>query len=86
MLVTVSGLSTPAQAQKYWQGLAAAQDIVKALPEGLSEMETVLSLYRYLTDNVRYDYNDYYQNAGKELTIDGEKYRVITSSEVLVVL
>ena len=24
----------------------------------------------------------YYQNAGKELTIDGEKYRVITSSEV----
>ena len=28
----------------------------------------------------------YYQNAGKELTIDGEKYRVITSSEVLVVL
>ena len=28
----------------------------------------------------------YYQNAGKELTSDGEKYRVITSSEVLVVL
>ena len=28
----------------------------------------------------------YYQNAGKELTIDGEKYRVITSSEVLVVI
>lgn len=28
----------------------------------------------------------YYPNAGKELTIDGVKYRVITSSEVLVVL
>jgi len=28
----------------------------------------------------------YYPNAGKELTIDGEKYRVITSSEVLVVV
>lgn len=28
----------------------------------------------------------YYQNAGKEITVEGEKYRVITSSEVLVVL
>jgi co-chaperonin GroES (HSP10) len=28
----------------------------------------------------------YYPNAGKELTISGQKYRVITSSEVLVVL
>ena len=67
MLVTVSGLSTPAQAQKYWQGLAAAREIVKALPEGLCETETVLSLYRYLTDNVRYDHFDYYQNAGNML-------------------
>ncbi len=28
----------------------------------------------------------YYPNAGKELTIKNEKYRVITNSEVLVVL
>ena len=28
----------------------------------------------------------YYPNAGKQLTIKGEKFRVITTSEVLVVL
>ncbi|MBR6038852.1 MAG: hypothetical protein IKP38_00030 [Clostridia bacterium] len=68
VLVTINGIPDARCVQYYLEGVAAAQAIVDTVPEGSTEFQTALYLYRYLADNVEYDYNDYYEN-GKQLLL-----------------
>ncbi len=68
VLVTISGLPNRYCTQLYHEAFAAAEKIVATVPEGSSEFQTALYLYRYLTDNVEYDNNEYYEN-GKQLIL-----------------
>lgn len=45
---------------KYHAALEAAQEVVDSVPKGYNEKQTALYLYNYLTENVSYDYDDYY--------------------------
>ncbi len=60
VLVTIPGMEKQGVMSKYRQGLDAARDIVDGMPRDLSEREKVTYLYNYLTEHVRYDYEDYY--------------------------
>lgn len=60
LLVTLGGMEARNIADSYLEGVAAAEAVVDAMPKDLDEMGKILYLYRYLTDNVRYDYNNYY--------------------------
>ena len=61
LLVTLGGMEHGNLFEEYREGIAAAEAIVDGMPENLSEREKMLYLYRYLTDNVRYDLDDYYE-------------------------
>ena len=60
MLITLGGMEAKGVMDQYLEGVAAAKAVVDAMPEGLDERGKMLYLYKYLTDNVRYDYDDYY--------------------------
>ena len=60
--VTLRGMEKQGVMSEYQQSLAAARDIVAGIPEGSSEYEKALYLYQWLTDNVYYDYGDYYES------------------------
>lgn len=70
VLVTISALPDYKTAQYYLKGVEEAQKIVASVPEGSSEFQTALYLYSYLTDNVEYDYDDYYEKGKKILLYD----------------
>lgn len=55
---------------KYHAAMDAAKKIVAAMPKGGSETENALYLYHYLTENVFYDYDDYYSGADWNLVYD----------------
>ena len=61
LMITVSGMENGGSVDKYRAGLAAAQAVVDAMPEGLDEQGKMLYLYKYLCDNVRYNYGLYYE-------------------------
>lgn len=63
VLVSIQGAENGVKRTYYLDGVRAAEKIVDEMPEGLSEYEKVLYLYKYLTDHVRYDYNDYYESS-----------------------
>lgn len=65
LLITIHGLETGNNSERYPEGLAAAQAIVDAMPDGLDEKGKMLYLYQYLTDNVRYDNDNYYGYYGE---------------------
>ena len=65
LLITISAMETGYTSERYPEGLAAAQAIVDAMPEGLDEQGKMLYLYQYLTDNVRYDNDNYYGYYGE---------------------
>ena len=46
--------------EKYHAAIDAAREIVSSVPEEYDEAQTALYLYHYLTENVRYEHNDYY--------------------------
>ena len=60
VLVILYGMEKGNTIDRYRDGLAAAQAIVDAIPEGLDDQGKMLYLYRYLTENVRYYEGDYY--------------------------
>ena len=60
VLVTIAGMEKGQLIEQYREGVAAAEAIVDAMPEGLDERGRMLFLYQWLTDHVEYDYNDYY--------------------------
>ncbi len=62
ILVTLRGMDSPEIPNEYQEAFAAAKKIVAGIPEGSGDYEKILFLYRWLTDNVVYDYNDYYGN------------------------
>ncbi|MCR5637025.1 MAG: hypothetical protein K6F76_07620 [Clostridiales bacterium] len=46
--------------EKYIDAVSKAEEIVSSVPDGYNEYQTALYLYRYITENVRYDEDDYY--------------------------
>ena len=62
VLVTLPGMDSRGRMAQYRQALARAREIVAEIPEGAGEYDKALYLYQWLTDNVRYDYNDYYDS------------------------
>ncbi len=61
VLLTLPGMDSRGRISQYREGIAAARDIVAQIPEGSGEYEKVLFLYSWLTEHVRYDNNDYYE-------------------------
>ena len=61
LMITVLGMENGGSVDKYRAGLAAAQAVVDAMPEGLDEQGKMLYLYKYMCDNVRYNYGMYYE-------------------------
>lgn len=55
---------------KYHAAMDAARKIVADMPTGRNEAKTALYLYHYLTENVYYNYNDYYSNTDWNLAYD----------------
>lgn len=70
VLLTISGLSSAEKLLQYREALAAARSVADSVPEDLSDFETALYLYRYLTDNVVYDDDEYYLNGHELLLYD----------------
>ena len=70
ILVAISAIPNYQKTKQYLEGVAAAEKIVDSIPEGSSEFQKALYLYQYLTDNVRYDYNSYYEEGKKVLLYD----------------
>lgn len=62
VLVCIQGMEKPDAVRCHLEGIAAARRIVEEMPENLSEYDRALYLYQYLTENVRYDYDDYYKS------------------------
>ncbi len=60
VLITMPGMEYRNVVEQYHQGLDEARHIVAGMPQGLSEEEKAAYFYDYLTENVRYDYDDYY--------------------------
>ena len=54
VLVTLPGMDARGRMSEYLQSIAAAREIVAGMPEGLSEYDKALYLYRWLTENVCY--------------------------------
>lgn len=61
VLLTLPGMDSRGRIAQYREGIAAARDIVAQIPAGSSEYEKMLFLYGWLTEHVRYDNNDYYE-------------------------
>lgn len=57
--ISLLGMSDGAFEDRYRAALAEAERIVAAVPEGADEVETARYLYRYLTENVTYDFAYY---------------------------
>ena len=55
MLITIGGMESRDVMDLYLEGMAAAEAIVAAMPEGLDEAGKMLYLYRWVTDRVRYN-------------------------------
>ncbi len=70
IFIAFGGMDRGALASHYREALAEAQRIVDTVPKSADEVETALYLYKYLTDNVRYDYDDYYINSSWDLLYD----------------
>ncbi len=70
VLVTISGIPDYRTAKCYLEGVAEAEKIVASVPEGSTEFETALYLYHYLTENVVYDSNSYYEKGKVILLYD----------------
>jgi transglutaminase-like putative cysteine protease len=70
LMITVLGMECSGSVDKYREGLAAAQAVVDAMPEGLDEQGKMLYLYKYLCDNVRYSYGLYYESNDVSLLYD----------------
>lgn len=68
--IVFGGMERGAVSTHYAEALKKAQEIVDSVPKGSSEAETALYLYQYLTENVRYDYNDYYDDGDWDLLYD----------------
>lgn len=60
--VTLKGMDRQGVMQEYQESLAAAREIVAGIPEGSSEYDKALYLYRWLTENVHYYDGDYYES------------------------
>ena len=60
VLITIGGMEKGQLIDQYREAVAAAEAIVDGMPEELDAWGKMLYLYRWLTDNVRYDDNDYY--------------------------
>lgn len=54
----------------YREAITAAEELVDSIPAGCDEEQTALYLYRWLTENVVYDYDDYYSSDGVNLLYD----------------
>ena len=61
LMISILGMENGGSVDHYRQGLAAAQAVVDAMPQGLDERGKMLYLYKYLCDNVRYNYGLYYE-------------------------
>ncbi len=70
LLVTLPGMDSKGMMPKFLDAMAEANEIVDAIPEGLSEFQTALWLYRFLTDNVAYYEGDYYGDGGRNFLYD----------------
>ncbi len=70
VLVNMGGMEKGQLIEQYREAVAAAREIVDAIPEGMTERERMLFLYQWLTDNVRYDYDDYYMEQNWSLLYD----------------
>ena len=55
MLINIGGMESRDTMDLYLEGMAAAEAIVDAMPEGLDEAEKMLYLYRWIADRVRYN-------------------------------
>lgn len=70
VLVTLAGMEVRGMMPKYLEAIEAAQRIVSEAPQGLSERDRALYFYHYLTENVRYDEDSYYEKGGWNLLYD----------------
>ena len=61
LMITVTGMENGGSVDHYREGLAAAQAVVDAMPRDLDEPGKMLYLYKYVCDNVRYNYGMYYE-------------------------
>ena len=55
MLINIGGMESRDTMDLYLEGMAAAEAIVDAMPEGLDEAGKMLYLYRWVADRVRYN-------------------------------
>ena len=70
LLVTLAGMDGRGMMRQYLEGIAAAEAVVDSVPAGSDELQTALYLYKYLTDNVRYYYDDYYGSSSVNFLYD----------------
>ena len=47
---------------EYQESIAKAREIVAEIPAGSGDYDKILFLYQWLTEHVRYDFNDYYES------------------------
>lgn len=63
LLATINGMDGRGMMQQYLEGISAAEALVDSIPADYDEMQKALYLYQYLTVNVRYDYDNYYDGS-----------------------
>ena len=69
-LVSFTGLELNDCLTKYHAALEKAEEIIAMLPADATDYEKVSYYYNWLTENVRYDSNDYYGGADWNLAYD----------------
>ena len=70
MHITILGLNHWELVEKHMSAMEVAEKLLDSVPEEADEVETALYLYQWLTDHVRYDSYDYYDNEGWNLLYD----------------
>ena len=60
--ITFRGMDEQGSRSEYQESIAKAREIVAQIPEGSGDYEKILFLYNWLTENVYYDDNDYYES------------------------
>lgn len=68
--ITILGLNHWELVEKHMSAMEVAEKLLDSVPEEADEVETALYLYQWLTDHVRYDSYDYYDNEGWNLLYD----------------
>ena len=58
--IVINGMDRFGRGSEYQEAMAAAQALAAGVPEGSSQQETALYLYRWLTENVSFYEGDYY--------------------------